>query len=208
MLNYLKELREALGSKWIITNSTQTFDTGLPGADDADYLQYVDGTEIEGFGHAPWYGATVTPSDWGWQQRMVQRNIAAGKIMHALGGVDLQQASPAQVHQWQLFTYGSALLWADGVHVYYQWAPWGTSAAGIIFPEMTVPIGTPLRAAYSSGGVTQRDFSGGKVVVNPTDGSATVNLPAGLHTLDGLVNTQADQPVRVGPWSALILFKQ
>src|SRR6202011_4868289 len=43
ILTFLNEVKHGFGSRWVITNSTSTYDTGLPGADDGDYLRYVDG---------------------------------------------------------------------------------------------------------------------------------------------------------------------
>jgi hypothetical protein len=208
VLTFLSELKRALGSKLLITNSTTTYDTGVPGTDDSDYLQYVDGTMIEGFAHAPWDSAAATPdSTWDWQQRMAQRNLSAGKILQVLSGVQLQGASSTDVHRWQVFTLGAYLLWADGMHATYEWGPWGTSQQGIIFPEMTLSLGAPLGAAYSNGGVSQRDFTAGKILVNASGSPSTLTLPQGFSSIDGLVNTQVNPQVTVGPWSALILLK-
>src|SRR5262249_4426472 len=46
VLTFLKEMKQALGTKWLITKSTPSYDTGIPDMDDTDYLPYVDGTEI------------------------------------------------------------------------------------------------------------------------------------------------------------------
>ncbi len=50
---------------------------------------------------------------------------------------------------------------------------------------MGTRIGSPVGAYYQSQNVYMRDFSGGKVVSNPTGGSYTVNLGGNYKLLDG-----------------------
>jgi hypothetical protein len=191
VLTFLREMKQALGSKLLITNSTPIYDSGVAGVDDSDYLTYVDGTMLEGFAHAPWDAYTTKPGGaWNWQQRMGQRNMDAGKYLNVISGLQLQGAPADQVKRWQTFTLASYLLVADGQRAYYTWGPYGTDEQSPIFPEMNVPLGTPRGAAYQRDGVWQRDFAKGKVVVNPSDNSQSVTLPAGLHTLDMSVATQ------------------
>jgi len=212
VLTMLHETKQALGSRLLITNSTPIYDVianGIPGADDSDYLAYVDGTALEGFGHAPWEPYTTTPgaATWAWQQRMAERNLSAGKNLYVAGGVDYQGALTAQVNHWQIFTLASYLLKADGAHAYYEWAAPGQQNP--IFPEMTVSLGTPLGPAYLSNGIWQRDFTGGKILVNASDSSLqTTSLPAGLHTLDAsIVVTDTTTLVKLDPWTAVLLWK-
>ncbi len=72
---------------------------------------------------------------------------------------------------------------------------WNGTSGGFIYnpedatdpwnPAWTASIGTPNGAMTQVGGAYVRDYSGGYVVVNPSQSSATVSLPAGLKTLSG-----------------------
>jgi hypothetical protein len=204
ILIFLWEMKQALGSKLLVTNSTPIHDSGVPGADDSDFLAYVDGTMMEGFGHAPWEPATSTPDDtWFWQQKMAKRNISAGKILDVISGLQLEGTSPDQVHRWQIFTLASFLLRTDGVRGYYQWGPWGTDEQAPIFPEMNVNLGAPLREASSNGAVYQRDFARGKVVVNASDRLHAIELGSPFR----LPNGPTVSRITLKPWTAAILIK-
>jgi hypothetical protein len=205
-LTFLQEMRQALGPKLLITNSTPTYDSGVPGVDDTDFLAYVDGTAIEGFGHAPWEPYTDVPDQtWDWTQKMAQRNLSADKYAFVLSGIILDGAPTDQVKRWQIFTLASFLLQSDGALAYYQWGPWGATEPNPIFPEMNLDLGAPLGPADSIDGVWLRDFAGGMVVVNASNIPLTVNLPPGLHTLDFSIVTDIIPDVPVAPWTAVIL---
>jgi hypothetical protein len=206
ILTFLREMKQALGSKLLITNSTPTHDPGVPGAEDSDFLAYVDGTSIEGFAHTPWDRYTDVPDGtWDWTQRMAQRNLSAGKYLFALYGVNLEGAPIDQVKRWQIFTLASFLLHADGARAYYQWGPWGLppNQQDPIFPEMNLDLGTPLGPAYSSNGVWQRDFTRGKVLVNASESRQRMQLHLKFRSLTNTAVTE----LMLGPWTATILRK-
>jgi len=197
-LQLLRELKQALGSRLLITNSTPVTDDGDPKNRDDDFLAVVDGTMIEGYLHAPWDPPTTDNRDWwAWQQSMVKRNSDAGKYFIGISGTN-DPVTKAQTRRWQLFTFGSYLLRADGKRAYYQWQ------FRDYFPELDAPIGTPLGDAHSSGGVWQRDFTNGKVVVNVSETSRTVDLSGTFRSSDGSARVSR---VTLGPSTAAILFK-
>jgi hypothetical protein len=203
-LEFLKEMKQALGSKLLITNSTPTYDPHTPGVDDTDFLAYADGTMIEGFAHAPWEPDTYEPDPqrWVWQQRMAQRNLSRGKYLLVLSGVDGigHGATARQISRWQDFSYASYLLDADGARAYYQWMYVNFDN---FFPDMMAPIGMPLGQAYRHDGLYQRDFTRGTVLVNPTGNTATATLSAAYHFLNGRRVARVALPAM----SAVILFK-
>ncbi len=201
---FLQEMRQALGPKLAITNSTpKVFDYINPGNpdpnwDDSAFLQYVDGTMIEGFAHAGWEPPTAIQGfvQWNWQQTKFKRNLEAGKYILVISGT--AGTNQQQIERWRLFSFASYLLQADGTRAYYAWMGWLT------FPEQRLPIGTPLRDAYVSNSVYQRDFTGGKVLVNPSDNTRTITLPQRYRTLKGQAVTQVTLP----PWTGTILLNQ
>jgi hypothetical protein len=74
--------------------------------------------------------------------------------------------------------------------------PWNTA--------WTTAIGAPTGAMTQVGGAFVRDYTGGYVVVNPSQSSATVSLPAGLKTLSGAA---AGSSVTLGTTTAAIFLK-
>jgi hypothetical protein len=204
-LTFLHEMKQALGSKLLITNSTMTFDSGIPGADDSDFLAYVDGTVMEGFVHAPWEPYTDVPdSTWGWAQKIAKRNLSAGKYLFAVSGINLNGAPNDQVYRWQIFTLASFLLQADGAQAYYTWEPWSTDEQDPIFPEMNLDL-DPARARLLDRRRMAAEFHWGMVVVNASDSAQTVSFPAGLHALDFSIATDITPDVLLEPWTAVIL---
>ena len=195
-LQLLRELKQALGSRLLITNSTPVNNDGNPKNHDDDFLAVVDGTMLEGYLHAPWDAPTTNNRDWwAFQQSMVKRNSDAGKYFIGISGMD-DPWTADQMRHWQLFTFGSYLLRTDGQRTYYQWSWWG------YFPELDAPIGMPVGDAYSSGGVWQRDFTNGKVIVNTSGSTQTVPLPEPYRTLQGR------DSVQLAPSTAVILLAQ
>ncbi len=196
-LQLLRELKQALGSKLLITNSTPLNDDGNPQDRDDDFLAVVDGTMIEGYLHAPWDPPTqVNGADWwAFQQAMIKRNSDAGKYFIGISSTN-DPYTADQVRRWQLFTFGSYLLRADGGRTYYQWSWWD------YFPELDAPIGTPLGDAYTSGGVWQRDFTNGKVVVNTSAATLTISLPEPYQSLQGSAT------LTLAPSTAVIFVRQ
>ena len=197
-LQLMRELKQALGSKLLITSTTPVTDEGDPKNRDDDFLAVADGTALEGYLHAPWDPPTTDNRDWwAWQQSMDKRNSAAGKYFIGVSGTNTP-ATQAQAKRWQLFTFGSYLLRADGKRTYYQWQYRG------YFPELDAPIGTPLGDTYSSGGVWQRDFTNGKVIVNLSEKPQTVGLPGPFRSSSG---GERISRVTLGPSTAAILIK-
>ncbi len=70
---------------------------------------------------------------------------------------------------------------------------------------MDTKIGTPTNAYYKSQGVYMRDFTGGKVISNPSANPRTVSVGAGYTLLDGTV---AAKSMTLAAYSAEILLSQ
>ncbi len=199
ILVFLSETKQALGSKLYITNTTPwNPGSGGPDFDDTDFLNYVDGTMNEGFAHPLWMPgeARLDKVSWDWQQQHYQRNLNRGKIHLMISGI--KSGSTADVvTRWQIFTFASYLLKADGMSAYFQWGYQG------YFPELDTELGAPLGPAYLRDGVYQRDFTSAKVFVNASDRGYTVNLPEPIRTLQGKTVAQ----MTFQPWTAAILLK-
>jgi hypothetical protein len=60
------------------------------------------------------------------------------------------------------------------------------------------PIGTPTGSYTKAGGVYQRNFTNGRVLVNPLTSSVTVSLGASFRNLDGNVVSSVTLPPHTG----------
>ncbi len=205
VLPFLRQLKQALGSRPLVTNSTPSFRSSAPDADDTDFLDHVDGTMIEGFAHAPWDSVDLIPDlgAWAWQQAMMQRNIERGKRVYVLSGA--QGGTAAEQHRWQVFTYSSFLLRTDARNSWFLWRRPGHAftAAAHWFPELDLDLGPPAQPPYLAQGVWQRDFSNGKVLVNVSGTTRTVDLLWQYRLPDG----RRANRVTVAPWTAAILLE-
>jgi hypothetical protein len=167
MLQYIRA--NLLSSKILIVNSDE-WSTN-------DYLNVADGQCIEGYVHASWDSATSygRPSI-----DVLARKCVTGKIVWATSGIDGGTATQTQIDAMLKYCYASFLVGMDGSNAYWSW----TSTGGAIYyelygafqPIMDTNIGQPTGAYYSSQNVYMRDFTGGKVLFNPSTSSYTVNL--------------------------------
>ncbi|MBA3844720.1 MAG: hypothetical protein H0X39_19230 [Actinobacteria bacterium] len=104
----------------------------------------------------------------------------------------------------QMMTFGRAsflLVWngTNGSFIYNTTDgsdPWNTA--------WTAAIGTPTGPMSQAGNAYVRNYSGGYVVVNPSQSTVSVSLPAGLKTLTGAA---AGSSVSLGATSAAIFTK-
>jgi hypothetical protein len=111
--------------------------------------------------------------------------------------------------QWQAYTVASMLL-GDNGHVWINFESSGSSgpqAWQLDTPLMNAPLGSPTQTyatvdGYLSGGVYQRDFTNGRVLVNPTSASVTVDLGQMMTTPTG---TQVST-VTMAPFSGAVLL--
>jgi hypothetical protein len=209
-VTFLRELKAALGSKRLITNSTRKNHDYFtrsgwaypdPDWDDDRFLQGVDGTMIEGFAHAPWEDASRIQGErqWALQQAKFQRNIDAGKAVYVLSGV--KGGSAAERRQWAVFSYGSFLLRTDGRRSWFLWN-YGDAARAHWFAELETDLGAPDGEPYlDASGVWNRDFARGKVLVNASSHRRGIGLSRRYRSHDGAAVTGA----MLQPWAAMIV---
>jgi hypothetical protein len=106
-------------------------------------------------------------------------------------------ATQAQKDQWYEFSLASFLLGNDG-HSYFGFsssAPGGTTAD---HPQVHTDLGSPLGAYAKVAGVYQREFSAGKVLVNPTTSTYTVSLGGLFFDENGQAVTSITLPAHTG----------
>jgi hypothetical protein len=159
------------------------------------WLQYVSGGVDEMF--AKWSSAPGQgyrdASGWQTQIEEIQSTERMGKIFLA---ITQAEASDQQAIR---YGWGSALLGADGHTAYSAAANYNSEEW---CSECEAQIGEPTSVATKVvGGVWERSFTGGLVVVNPTSSTVGVNL-GDAYSGSGLVNaTTATMPAN----TALVL---
>ena len=132
------------------------------------------------------------------------RDSATGKIFIAESTGGWEPYTPSQ-HSGE-FCYASALLAMNGEHCYFGFnygAYYGFEQGSSHMPTLAPNLGSPSGAYYKSQSVYWRDFANGKVLVNPSDVSYTVNLGGNYQLLDGTIVSS----INLEPWSGeIILF--
>jgi hypothetical protein len=172
-------------------------------------LDRVPVGDAEVWMRTPGSPATSYPTLTTWQQN-VQMLIDAESMdagVHATvktwsgGTVEAREA-------WRAYALASFLIGNSG-HSWFEFTsglttlPWAD-----LSPLYDLPIGTAVEtyahaSDYSQGGVYQRDFSNGKVLVNPSTATVTVPLGGAYHTPAGASLTS----ITLGPNGAALLTR-
>ena len=152
----------------------------------------VDQSQMGMFEAEHWMGATQprdaqTLSKWKMDVQMLLDSQA-----HGHGVLANFEDMSTNLDQWQAFNVATMLLGNNG-HVWIQFessASGGPQAWQLDTPLMNAPIGTPTETftttdQYLLGGVYQRTFTNGRVLVNPSSSAVTVNLGATMTTPTG-----------------------
>jgi hypothetical protein len=165
-----------------------------------DYLAVTDGLMEEGAFHASWLSLTdytQAPSAADTINSLAQK-MATGKIIMVASGASFSGTTPpdattqAQIAAMVKYCYAAFLLALNGPQGNFGFSA-NTVASGYVegdgtygyYPIMDTNIGQPIGAYYSSQNVYMRDFTGGKVLLNPTASTYTINLGGNYKTLDG-----------------------
>jgi hypothetical protein len=169
----------------------------------------VDSTNGTVFEAEHWMGATQprdaeTLSMW---KMDVQMLIDSQK--HGHGAMVNFEDMSTNLSQWQGFVVATMLLGNNG-HVWVHFASSSSSgpdALQLNTPLMNAPIGSPTETftttdGYLKGGVYQRSFTKGRVLVNPGGAAVTVKLAATMTTISGTrVNS-----LQLAPYSGTVLL--
>jgi hypothetical protein len=176
MLRYIKA--NLLPGKILIVNSDEWRTN--------DYLNIADGQMLDGYEHASYESATSygRPSI-----DVLAGKCATGKIVWATSGIDGSTATQTQIDAMLKYCYASFLVGMGASNAYWSWSSQGgaiyTDISVAYQPIMDKNIGQPTGTYYSSQNVYMRDFTGGKVLFNPSTNSYTVNLGQTYTNLAG-----------------------
>jgi hypothetical protein len=190
MLQYIKA--NLLHSKILIVNSDE-WSTD-------DYLNIADGQMLEGYEHASWtainaFGLRPTID-------VLARKSATGKIILAESGTDTTNASQAQINNMSNYCYASFLIGMSGSQTYWGWNQRPVYDTITYLQMMDTNMGSPTGAYYSIQNVYTRDFTGGKVLFNPSANSHTINLGGTYVLLNGTSVTS----IRLAPYTGETLL--
>jgi hypothetical protein len=177
MIGFLQYIKANLMSGKILVVNSDEFDTN-------DYLQIVDGEMFEGVGHGLWQTTDQVDTDIMEHIQSLARKSSFGKIVLMDSGTLTTSASQAQIDKVSNFCYASFLIGLNGLQASWGWTQNSVGWYNTItyLPIMDTNIGSPTGAYYSSQNVYMRDFTGGKVLFNPSANSYTINL-GGTYTL-------------------------
>jgi hypothetical protein len=177
VLGMLQYVKANIGGKLVVLN---TDESGV-----YDYVAAADGMMIEGYCQAPWNPSNTYSSFSVLSQQIKDLGTVSGmgKIIFAVSGV-----SDTVTLQTVKYCYAMYLLGVNGSKAYWGFNDWVSSDGSHgYYSIMDTNISSPLSAYYSSQNIYMRDFTGGKVLFNPTSSSCIVNLGSSYKLLNGTV---------------------
>ena len=103
----------------------------------------------------------------------------------------------AQAIQWFQYTLASFLMGAGGMSAFF-FSDGSSESRTTPCSWCSMPLGLPTGAYSKVGGVYQRQFTTGKVLVNPTPATVTVSLGGTFHDAYGHAMTSAKMTPNTG----------
>jgi hypothetical protein len=138
------------------------------------------------------------PAEATWKENvdMLAYLEAQGKPLLTLTKVWVS-ATQAQMIQWFQYTLASFLLGSQGLSAFFFSPAYSVSRTTPCY-WCYLPIGSPVGAYAKVGGVYQRQFATGKVIVNPTPVTVTVSLAGTYKNAYGQTMTVATMSPNTG----------
>lgn len=197
MLGMIQYVKDSIGDKLLIIN---TWNNG-------DYVEACDGKMEEEFVHPDWYPIDAFYDDYiNWKQKVdaLASISESGKYYLAQSGTSTTSATTEQIHNMMVYCYASYLLGANGEKSYFGFNGFysGDGSFGY-YDEFSIQLGLPLGQYYDQGSVYTRDFTEGKVIVNPTTTTQTIQLEWEYTTLLG----EKISSITLNDHSGIILLK-
>jgi hypothetical protein len=163
-------------------------------------LDFATAGDAEVWLRSPGQSLTQWPTDavWRTEVQMLSHASAANRAVNATVKTWVA-GTAAQKEQWRRFALGSYLI-GNGGHAAFEFtgdqaaAPWSDES-----PLYDIALGAPAEtfadvASYLRGGVYQRAFANGTVLVNTSDKPVAVDLGVAHHTLGGTPVTSITVP--------------
>lgn len=164
-------------------------------------LNALDGASVETFLRGGRESITSYPTVQGWKANVDMLVDAATTSKDIMTATKVwTTGTQAQKDQWHLFAYSTYLLGAGpNSRFWFSYVEGGAQNA--YYSLWSTAIGAPSAGYVAMGSVFGRDFTGGKVLVNPDKVGHTVSLGGTYHTLDGVAVTS----VTLAPHTGLLL---
>lgn len=151
-------------------------------------LDGLDGGMAELFVRPPNAPITAYKGEWEWKQDvdMLVDAAARGEIVLTTTKV-WTDGTQYQKDAWHRYALATFLLGYTPGLTYFTFRY--DRSLTFVHPYWDTGVGTPVRAYANVGGVYQRQFTNGKVVLNPTTTGVTLDLGGSYRTLQGNVVT-------------------
>jgi hypothetical protein len=196
MTSFLAYLKGRIGTKLLIPNTHDT----------ADYVDVSDGEMAEDFIHYSWWDVNYFGT-FNYPERIANFKsvLDRGKYFLAIdGALNIQTLEDAQ-HVFY-YSFCSFLLIANekASFEFTTWDYLGNNAFGLLeLTKNAEPLGPATGDYYSLTNCLARNFENGRVIVNYTPYSTTIDLGGNFRTLDGAVLNQTT----LLPHTGVILYK-
>ncbi|MDY6834825.1 MAG: hypothetical protein SVY53_08535 [Chloroflexota bacterium] len=127
-----------------------------------------------------------TEARWEWEVEQLENSGEQDKYYLAMG------QNRGMARKYTIYNAASFLMGKSGTKDFLYSGPQATYALSEFKADYerfkhiyTAPIGSPLDGKYKADGVWQRDYSEGRVLVNPTTNTYTIDLGGTYATVDG-----------------------
>lgn len=195
MLGMIQFIKASIGDKLLIINTSNN----------GDYVEACDGKMEEEFVHPSWYAIDEFHDDYiNWEQKVdaLASITQSGKYYLAQSGTLTTSTTTEQIHDMMIYCYASYLLGANGEKSSFGFNDFysGDGSNGY-YSEFETNLGSALNSYYAINSLYTRDFVGGKVIVNPTATTCTINLEKYYVTLLG----EEVKSIELLPHSGIIL---
>jgi hypothetical protein len=204
----LRTIRARIPDRMLIVGGYAWKDGAAYGArsNDAQNLATLaDGVHIEEFLRSPISKTNEFRSEANWKKDVDYLSAISqdNKIVLTTTRLDASGAPSETVRQWLNYSVASYLLGKNGAHTYFQFDAGDPAYSNDAI--LSAPIGAPIEPYTKlQGGIYQRKFDKGLVLVNPSSEQRKTNLDGEYKTLAG---NSVDVSVTLGPRSGLILLK-
>ncbi len=192
----LPNLREQLKPRLVLARAFITDTTGLDSA-----LSNLDGVMLENFMRAPNALPDQFPDEAAWRAQVeALARLSAAPDTMVLTATRFSPATPLEaplVEQWVNYALGSFLLGAKNARSFFGF-PYSKAQPFINVPALSAELGQPFGEMVKAGGVYQRRFARGLVLVNPTNEKHAVGLARPYQDLSGKSMTQFEMLPHTG----------
>jgi hypothetical protein len=153
------------------------------------YLQYMDGAMQERWSVAWSFTDYLSENKWKSDMALVEQTQGQGKYMIMVAPGNKADASR------QNFAFASYLLVSNGKAA-FRYADDDLYTEVWLYNNYKVDLGAPLGARYQTGTSWRRDFTGGYVIVDPVNRTATISAspttaPTSTHSPTPVVTSTA-----------------